>query len=153
MPLAARQGAQTLEAIAQSGGRIREVVTLIDEVAFQTTLLALNAGVEAARAGEAGRGIAVVAQEMRALSQRSTAAAKDIGALLAGTVAQARRGADQMKTASASLDRMAAERAEFDRAMGRKISRPRARARVSSNASAPAWSASQARCGPMANSP
>ncbi len=112
---AARRGAKTLETIAQSGERIGEIATLIDEVAFQISLLALNAGVEAARAGEAGRGIAVVAQEMRALALRSTSAAKDLGALLSQTVGQARLSADEMHGACASLERMVVERAQWER--------------------------------------
>jgi methyl-accepting chemotaxis protein len=73
--------------------QIAPILTLVDEVAFQTNLLALNAGVEAARVGDAGRGIAVVAQELRVLSQRAAEAAKQSSALLSRVVAEAERGA------------------------------------------------------------
>lgn len=68
--------------IAESSHQIGQIIGLIDEIAFQTNLLALNAGVEAARAGDAGRGFAVIAQEVRALSLRSAAASKDIKGLI-----------------------------------------------------------------------
>lgn len=81
-----REASTAMAAISEASQRIGEISVLIDEIAFQTNLLALNAAVEAARAGEHGRGFAVVASEVRALSQRSAAAAKDIKALINDTL-------------------------------------------------------------------
>jgi methyl-accepting chemotaxis protein len=89
--VAARAVAAMVE-INASSRKIADIVGLIDEIAFQTNLLSLNAAVEAARAGEQGRGFAVVASEVRSLSQRSAAAAKEIKALINESVERVQAG-------------------------------------------------------------
>ena len=84
--------AVTMQNIHGSSARIGDIIGTIDGIAFQTNILALNAAVEAARAGEQGRGFAVVASEVRALAQRSSAAAREIKTLITASVEQVKSG-------------------------------------------------------------
>jgi len=99
----AAQAATAMGEITASSRKIADIVGLIDEIAFQTNLLSLNAAVEAARAGEQGRGFAVVASEVRSLSQRSAAAAREIKALIGESVQKVQAGSALVEQSGAAL--------------------------------------------------
>ncbi|WP_425349860.1 methyl-accepting chemotaxis protein [Rhizobium altiplani] len=91
--------------IEVASSRIGNIIEVIDDIAFQINLLALNAGIEAARAGQAGKGFAVVAQEVRELAQRSAGAAREIATLIGNSTAEVATGAGLVsETGGALLD-------------------------------------------------
>ncbi len=94
----------TMDGINASSRRIRDIIGVIDGIAFQTNILALNAAVESARAGEQGRGFAVVAGEVRVLAQRSAQAAKEIKALIAESVERADDGLNLVASAGKTME-------------------------------------------------
>ena len=88
----ASKTATSMDEINDQTNAIADAITVIDQIAFQTNILSLNAAVEAATAGEAGKGFAVVAQEVRNLAARSADAAKEIKELVENATAKANDG-------------------------------------------------------------
>ncbi|ALB64068.1 Methyl-accepting chemotaxis protein I (serine chemoreceptor protein) [Cronobacter condimenti 1330] len=95
---------ETMRNIQASSGKIADIISVINGIAFQTNILALNAAVEAARAGEQGRGFAVVAGEVRTLASRSATAAKEIGALITEANQRVENGAQLVVSAGEAME-------------------------------------------------
>lgn len=94
---------KSMEDLKQSSNEIAKIIKVIDEIAFQTNLLSLNAAVEAARAGDAGKGFAVVAEEVRNLAQRSAQAAKDTASIIENNISLSENSAEIAKTVNEAL--------------------------------------------------
>lgn len=109
------QAIASMGAIEQSSGSIGSITDVMDEVAFQTNILALNAGVEAARAGDAGKGFAVIAAEVRVLAQRSADAAREIKALIAKSREEVRSGVALVGETGKALKTIITDVAEINR--------------------------------------
>jgi methyl-accepting chemotaxis protein len=89
--------------LKSSSNEIAKIIKVIDEIAFQTNILSLNAAVEAARAGDAGKGFAVVAEEVRNLAQRSAQAAKDTAVIIESNINLSDNGVDIAKAVRDSV--------------------------------------------------
>jgi len=97
---------ETMAEIYSSCERVTDIIGVIDSIAFQTNILALNASVEAARAGDQGRGFAVVAAEVRTLAQRAASASKEIRELIGESVDRARAGNGLVERAGNTMSEM-----------------------------------------------
>jgi methyl-accepting chemotaxis protein len=105
---------QAMDAIKTSSSDIAKIIKTIDEIAFQTNILALNAAVEAARAGEAGAGFAVVAEEVRALAQRSADSAKETASKIEVAIQNGEHGVRISAKVAESLDVIVAKARQVD---------------------------------------
>ncbi|CAO1662031.1 Chemotaxis protein [Halomonas sp. NYA30] len=99
-----QQLVERMQRIAQSAEKMTDMISVIDGIAFQTNILALNASVEAARAGEHGRGFAVVASEVRNLAGRSADAAQEIRKMIDSTTQEVSGGRSAVEQAERAIE-------------------------------------------------
>jgi methyl-accepting chemotaxis protein len=102
----ARKTNERVSELSRAAGRIGDVVELINTIAEQTNLLALNATIEAARAGEAGRGFAVVASEVKALAEQTSKATGEIGQQITGIQAATQESVGAIKAISGTIEKL-----------------------------------------------
>lgn len=112
-----QESARTVESLGERSDQIGAIIGTIEDIADQTNLLALNAAIEAARAGEQGRGFAVVADEVRALAERTTRATKEIGGMIKAIQAETRTAVAAMEEGVHEVERGTEDASRSGRAL------------------------------------
>ena len=112
-----QSAAKTVDALGIRSEQIGAIIGTIEDIADQTNLLALNAAIEAARAGEQGRGFAVVADEVRALAERTTRATKEIGEMIKAIQKETKAAVTSMEQSVVQVDQGTSHAAESGRSL------------------------------------
>lgn len=118
-----RETSKTIEALGSRSEQIGNIVGTIEDIADQTNLLALNAAIEAARAGEQGRGFAVVADEVRALAERTTKATKEISEMIREIQNETRKAVTAMECGVSEAEKGAESAVKSGEALDEIITR------------------------------